>query len=193
MPKYKIDIKDNFRSEEEVIAIYKAAKTDDERLWVALLWKTGARPSEILSLVKEDIEIGPDNIVIKLITEKLGEGDYHSPYRTLDFERPKGVEIDVLLEAIAFLVDKLQPQQKVFAYGLRWGQKVVNRLGIEVYGKPYSPYHFRHSRMNYSGDILGLTPTELQHMKGATDIRSVNPYLHAKRLRIPARNRRSFQ
>lgn len=186
MPKYKLDIKDNFRSDAEVILMYKAAKTDDERLWIALLWKTAARPSELLALVKEDIVISGDNIVIRLITEKLKQGDYHTPYRTLEFERPRGLDIDSLLEAIVFLTNKIEPQQKIFVNGLRWGQKAINRIGIEVFGKPYSPYHFRHSRMNYCGDILGFVPTELQHLKGASDIRSVNPYLHSRKLFIKA-------
>lgn len=192
MGRYGHDIKD-LVFEEDVRLMLNKCKNDRERLLLSFLWTTGARPAEINQLVKEDVSVYEATIAIKLKTLKLGRSKtFQIEHRTLEFERPKGLDEIVWLEIIAAKAMEAQPRAVLLPLTTRWIRKVINRLGTEAIQKPLSPYHLRHSVLSYKA-ASGYTTDQLMHMKGAKSVESVSPYLHARPFVIKLRNERTFR
>jgi integrase len=192
MPKYKVDIS-TILFEEDVRKIYNEAKNAEERVFVSLLWTTGARTKEILLLTKEDIQYSPDRVNILLKTLKLGQRKtFMVKERTLEFERPQGVNCNIYLETIINYVKTLSPEARLLERSNRWAQYITNKLGVKAMGKPISPYHFRHSCMTW---LLrnGATPDMAMHFKGSASIKSIEPYIHAVPFVVKEQNRRRAQ
>lgn len=182
--KYETDIS-NRLTDTLVRQIYDKAKTKEEQVLVSLLWTTGARPSELCELIKEDITLKTDSISFRLNTKKTnatGER-FVLKERLLEFERPQGLQLNIYLETIASWVESLGPGQRLIKYGTRWVELGITRITQQALGAPYCPYHFRHSSMCRES-ALGRTTDQLMHFKGAKSRRSVEPYIHASPYKI---------
>jgi len=177
MPRYKFDIK-NLLFEQDVKKIYDLADKNREKLAIALLWTTGARPSELLALYKNNIIVTDTQVTIVIKTLKLGAKDFKAQDRPLVFERNNYQ--NVYLEKIIKSLDNLGPEQVLLPYTSRWMSKIINRLGKEAIGKEICPYHFRHSVMTWLSRN-GATLDQLKHFKGAADYKSIWPYITAKK------------
>lgn len=179
MPRYSWRI-DDLIFEEDAKAMFDKASTSYERVLVALCWITGARTQEMLSLRKEDIYYDSRKATFTLRTLKLG-GDgsqFVVRERTLEFDRPEGVDANIYLETILRHIEGLAPETRLLPYTSRWAEIAINRLGLKAVGKKLTPYHFRHSVLTWLARN-GKTLNELMHFKGARSIDSVKPYLHA--------------
>lgn len=179
MPRYGHPITDII-NEAAARAVYSKARDAADQVLVSLEWLTGARPSEILELEKEDVTIEPEQITIMLNTKKThatGER-FVMTKRTLQFTRPIGDEMNVFVECIVAYCEKVQPGNKLLYRTTRWAELRINRLGMLALGKSLSPYHFRHSAMSRES-AAAHGRAELMHYKGAKDPRSVDPYEHA--------------
>lgn len=187
MPRYTEDISE-LLYEEDVGAMYNKAKSPAEAFLVSILWTTGARPSEILQLRKDDFTYADGTLNIRLKTMKLGAGkEYKVRERTLSFERPMGLDANRYLEMIIRYVSASNSEGFVLNYGSRWCEKAINRLGMETIGKKLTPYHFRHSVLNWLS-AKGHSTTELMHFKGCLSVNSVSSYLHARPFILQAKN-----
>lgn len=192
MGKYGHDIRD-LVFEEDVRLMLAKCRNDRERLLLSFLWTTGARPAEINQVVKEDISVYENSISIKLKTLKLGRAKgFVIENRTLEFDRPMGLDENVWLEIIARAAIAAMPTAKLLGFTTRWISKTINRLGTEAIQKPISPYHLRHSVLSYKA-ASGYTIDQLMHMKGAKSVESISTYLQARPFYINMKNERTFR
>ena len=192
MPKYSVDIA-TILFEEDVRKIYNEARTPEERVFVSLLWMTGGRTKEVLMLRKENIQYDAERVKITLQTLKLGQSKkFMVKNRTLEFERPSGVNANIYLETIINYVKLLSPEVLLLHRSNRWGEYLINKLGMKAVGKKFSPYHFRHSCMTWLARN-GATPDMLMHFKGAASIKSISAYIHAVPFVVKEQNRRRVQ
>ncbi len=183
--KYSHDISDLIDAK-DVRKIYEEAKTSREQTLICFLWISGARPSEILELKREDIKLiyDPEKdlefVSFTFPTKKLNaQGDkFVLKTRQIKIVRPQNPQ-DLYIETILQYVRPFEPYERLFHYTTRWAQKVVNRLGRNSIGKKLSPYHFRHSALTRES-AAGRTLDQLMHLKGAKSLDSVKPYLHAR-------------
>lgn len=187
MPRYNSDIS-VMLYEEDVSAMFTRAKSPKEAYLVAILWTTGARPSEILELKKDSFRLDGGTLRITLVTKKLGDGkEFMLRERTLEFERLENVEANPYIEQVIRFVNAAPNEGFILQYTTRWAEKTINRLGMEALNKLISPYHFRHSVLSHLA-AKGFGVTELKEFKGAKSIQSVEPYLHAKPFVIRAKH-----
>jgi integrase len=178
MPKYKTKIQ-RFVTREEALAMLDKCKNFNEQVFVSLCYVSGARTSEILELTKEKFIISDEFLKIKLKTKKLRidpQKFQAMEDRTLSFERHP---VDPFIENIIVAVYELGVGDRILPFSSRWAQLLLNRLGTEVIGLPLTPYHFRHTAVTNQAS-QNKTLDQLMHFKGAKDVRSVIPYLHAR-------------
>jgi integrase len=185
MPKFKTPTDQYTLTLENAIKIFRAAESQEEKILIAFLWKTGARPNELTQLKKEDMDISEDHIVLRLPTEKLGKSsDFLLRIGAHDYNRPRGPGMDILLETMVQHVEGLAPGQLVFRYGDRWQEKRINMLSTKVLGITLAPYHFRHGACSELGRTHGRT--ELMHFKRSKSPQSVDAYTHAMPFKVEA-------
>jgi len=187
MPRFNDNIsEEGILSEEEVRKMFNKCGSDYERALIALAWATGARPSELLAIKKEDIIVDEDKIAVFLNTKKLKKGTtFQMKKRQLEFDRPQGLEMNPFIEFIAeymrcFKYDDLP----IFPYTTtRWMNKVTHRAGEAALGRQISIYHLRHSAVTREAQ-KNASISGLMHFKGAKSLRSVLPYVHATPYKI---------
>jgi len=178
MPRYNFDIK-HLLFEDDVKKMWKKAHKHREKLAIALLWTTGARPSELLALQNNNILVQDDKLTIIIKTLKLGNKDFKARDRPLEFKRGSYQNSNIYLEYIVKSLNNLGPEQILLPYSSRWLSKTINRIGKEAINKEICPYHFRHSVMTWLARN-GATLDQLKHFKGAADYKSIWPYVTAK-------------
>jgi integrase len=179
MPKYGWDVKEHLLYEEEVKQMYDLCKNDYERLAISIMWMCGPRPTEMIELISKKVTINETKIDITLKTLKLGRGgDFKIQERNLSFKRPSGLDENIYLETIAKMVRRTGPEEKLLPYSVRWAERLTNRVGIEVLGKPISPYHFRHSCLTWLVRLGASVPMAM-HFKGSEG-QAVNQYFMAQ-------------
>jgi integrase len=198
MGHYTTDIK-TLLFEEDARAMLNKCKTEKERRLLALLWLTAGRPAELNQVKKEDIVVFDETISIRLKTLKLGRSKHFQiENRTLEYERPKGLQEIVWLDIIARAVIATPPDTFLLAgHGgkrpsTRWISKTINRISFQALGKRFAPYHIRHSVLS-SKAAANYSIDQLMHMKGAKSVESVSPYLHARPFVIKLQAERSFR
>lgn len=155
----------------------------NEQVFLSLCYVTGARTSEILELTKEKFTINEEMFVVRLKTKKLKidpQKFQMMEERPLEFDRHPA---DPFIENIIVAVQERDIGDRILPFSSRWGQLLLNRLGTIVIGLPLSPYHFRHTAITNQA-AQNKTMDQLMHFKGATDARSVMPYLHARPYRV---------
>jgi integrase len=149
--------------------LLKKCKDNQERMFLILLYYTGARPAELLSLTADSIDMNEGLIIIQLPTLKHGIG------RTLSFN-PSEYTNEALNYAKSLSIDaKLFPKWKFswqtrdFIYKISDGQ--------------LTQYFFRHNRMSKLA-AKGANIFELKEFKGARSTESVEDYVHMSGNRI---------
>lgn len=177
MPRYRWDIKD-LLFEEDVRKMYNLAPVPVKKAFIAACWLTGARTSELLLLKKEDIGFNDHYLEIRLHTLKLGDGDYKTGIRTLTLTRPSGLETNLYVETIIKFAAALPTNETpLFPYTDRWTEaRVIGPISEKALGKWLTPYHFRHSCMQWLARH-GASLAQLMHFKGAKSPLSVQPYI----------------
>ena len=160
----------------------RATTRKKEQFLVCVLWMTGARPSELIQLKKEDVIISETKIVFNIVTKKKRKGRWHPEYRKLEFARPLPPNQDNIIEFVVKYIER-QPEGRLFLMTVRTMEYIIERLGRKGLHKYVCPYNFRHTRMTMLSRE-GRTIDEMLHFKGASDMRSVTPYLHAKPFKV---------
>lgn len=184
MPEYsKADIQFTVERE-DLIQMMKATDRPRDQLLLALLWMSGGRPAEIVELKKEDCKVEETSINLELITKKqrLGKGKWKYGKRVLEFKRPLPPHEDKLLD---FVADHLKHcnEGKLFPISTRRVEQIIEVAGQKGLRRFICPYNFRHGRM-LALSKKGATIDELLQFKGSSDVRSVAPYLKAKKFKV---------
>jgi len=154
-----------------------------ERVALALIWFTGARPSELLSLKRKNVdwgidENGSDFFAVKLETKKLGKAQgFVVSERILKSSRPLGMAANIFIETLIRWCMKLDPEAFVLMQRSRMSlNRMMHRLSPP--GHYFSVYHARHSVLS----LLcrnGANATTLMFWKGSSHMGSVMRYVHA--------------
>jgi integrase len=180
MPKYSQSDIEHIVSQEEFNALYRHARSLQERAWLLILWFTGARPAELLVLVKRDIVIEPDKISFKLHTAKLG--------KTTEFiARQRNLVLQIssdnrLVHDLQTYLSKLKgDDSRLFTWNVKTGYNVVVYAARKALGKDLCPYNFRHSRMTLLAEA-GASEEQLKRFKGSFTTASVRKYLHVRKV-----------
>jgi integrase len=182
MPEYTKDIS-HIVTYNETESMIKGRPSLRDKALISLLYLTGSRPGEIVlnrkaneGFKKTDITFDGKFVILKIKTLKLGKRG-----------KNKG----------KFIIDEREleiPKKAPFMnHILRWQKKCQNEFLFEISttrvwqiidkasDKRLTPYNFRHSRFTKLRK-LGASKDDLMEFKGAKDIRSVEPYLHARRI-----------
>jgi integrase len=149
---------------EELDLMLKRCERTIEKVLLILLYYTGARPSELLELTKENFRITEKTLFVSIPTKKRGET------RTipLPLKNPR-------IRLVAEFVSAISPGIKF----LRSRFKNIDSVKFFVYkvsDNKYTPYFFRHNLLSILANS-GASVYELKTWKGAKSIKSVEPYI----------------
>ncbi len=173
MPRYKKDI--NFIIPSTLIEeMLKFAKRPRDRFLFSILYLTGARPSEIRLLTKDDIKIGEVFLNINLRTLKLKKKRFHPLQRNLEFK----IKDTPFIEEIISWHKECQTH-RLMPITLRRVEQLVE----EASGGVLCPYNMRHTRFTKLS-LEGASMTELMYFKGSETTDSVENYIKAKPVKI---------
>jgi len=164
MPKYKKNL-EMIIKKPEVDEMISRADNFEHKFLLAMLYLTGARPSELLDLRREDFEVYYDYVNVLLRTKKRGLP------RTLQLWNDAPYVTDIILPYIEYLDRDMM--EGVFTFKTpTWVRIIVYRLS----NNKYCPYSFRHSRLTKMAKA-GAGPFELMVWKGAKRFDSIRPYI----------------
>lgn len=165
MPKYEKEM-NRLIELEEVETMIKKTKIPSYKILIALLYITGARPSELVNLKKKDFSFEDQDMRIVLKTKKKG---YE---RMLPFDINTTPLIKELI--IPFLKKIEDPEKRIFSFRT---PTRIRQIVYELSNNKLCPYNFRKNRLSRLG-MDGASPHELMYFKGAKDFKSITPYLY---------------
>lgn len=152
---------------ENIDNFLEKCKTKQQKGLLLCLFLTGARPSELIGLKGEDVWRERDKIFVRLKTKKGG--------RMRIFPLPLR---NKYAKMFWDYVNNLLPVQKLF-----WKFKTdayVRQFIYKITDNQYTPYFFRHNRFTLMS-LKGASPELIKYLKGATTLKSVEPYLHVSK------------
>lgn len=164
MPKYKKDVKKEITQKEVEVLISRCSQPDHQ-VAIALLYLTGARPSEMVKLAKEDfISPGDGTLRIHIVTTKKG------------YERGLIMDIDTTPFVKSLIIPYIIAlPEKSPVFGFRTPDRLKHII-YAVSGNTLTPYSFRHNRMFRLAEA-GADPFELMAWKGGKKLDSIIPYV----------------
>ena len=204
MPEYsKADIRHTIRDDEFKQIMKKMIRPRD-RLFISLLYCTGARPSEVAGdpergtrgMTYADLEFDFDQgyILFHVPVSKIQKGVYAVDKRKLKLEfdpQEPDYPIMMLLQSFNDMIEmekhrqgkkEIDPHVQIFSFCRKTGYNIVERAG-KIIGTAICPYNFRHSRLTQLSE-QGAGIETLMYFKGSRDIKSIATYLHAKEIQF---------
>lgn len=202
MPKYdKSDIRYTIR-EEEFKKIMMLTPLPRDRLFLSILYCTGARPSEISGDAQRglvgvtwgsiDVNMERGEMIFKIPISKIKKGSFAIKERKLvmafNKENPE-MPVRIIFDAL-IIEEKMAKREKreidirkpIFDFSRRTGYNIVSKAG-KIIGVNICPYNFRHSRLTLLSE-MGAGIETLMYFKGSKNISSIAPYLHAKEVKF---------
>jgi len=181
MPRYNTNI-DRVLSTQEAELIYKEARTLEDRALVSIAWLTGGRTNEIRLLKRKDVTISPDFVELKLFTEKLrlGSGRFKVKKRELVYKMSPNIFLGAIIDYCLIIGN---PEEFLFSCSDRTLLTRIGDMSRRALGEALTFNHFRHSRMTLEAS-KGTGLDGLMYFKGASDVRSVSTYLHARKVPV---------
>jgi len=137
MARYESKDIPSYLSAPEVSGMLEACK-DNRRnhLLINVLWQTGARISEVLSLTRNDID--PHGSCIRIVTEKQ-KGKKNKTHRII----PIGP--DLLSEILTYILD-YHITDRLFDFSRQRAWQIIKKTAIKAgITKPVHPHTLRHS------------------------------------------------
>jgi site-specific recombinase XerD len=207
MPKYtKSDVRFTIR-ERDFEKIIRATKKPRDKMFLSLLYCTGARPSEIAGdkilgskgMVFGDIVFKYEGVIVFHVPiSKTRKDIYVVDRRPLeliyDVDKPD-MAVRVIMKYIDDEIKRLKklnltlnPKTPIFTFSRRTGYNIVNRAS-KILGTEICPYNFRHSRLTQLAE-QGAGIETLMYFKGSKNIQSIQPYLHAKKVMFSLKKER---
>jgi integrase/recombinase XerD len=171
MPRYSFQRKDIIRPS-EFLSILNQTDSLELKVLLILLYRTGARITELLKLKVEDFVVLEDRIRISIPTEKKKSQSPIEQRRTIEISRNFDY-INYLIEYLTFLKE---PGTKLFSRS-----RVNYWYKIKKLKPDLSPHIFRHSRLTLLAEA-GASEQELKYFAGWTDTRPSSNYIHLKSL-----------
>lgn len=154
---------------EEVEKLLKACNSLTSYIILRLLWRTGMRVSELLSLRVEDI-IWDERVLVVKTLKRRGERKRRIPIdeKTLEYLRK-------------YLEEKKIKKGKIFPYTRQWVFNLVRKIGkkagiVKVGEKKIHPHHLRHSFAIFCVK-KGMDLRKLQMILGHASISTTAHYL----------------
>jgi len=189
MPKYTADIEYIIRPD-DMKAMLAECKSIKEQAILSTLYITGCRPAELLAMERDDVRLlaqdGRMYLVFSIERKKLRKGKFHVKKRNLYIKyKPNSLMQNCILK----YRETLPVGSKLFDIPDRTLRHMIERVSKDALGedKQLCPYNFRHSRFTILAE-QGYMPHELKYIKGADDLRSVEPYLHARPMEITVKD-----
>jgi integrase len=180
MPDYTRSDVEHIIDLDEFKALFNHCNTLREKSWISLLWLTGARPSELLSMKRSNIIFEENKIHFKIETKKLKkDGKFFVEKRNLVLNIPD--ENRFILAIYKYVRMLKSDDSKLFQFSRRTGYNIIERLGYNALGISLCPYNFRHSRLTLLAES-GASEEKLMKFKGSRTRSSVRPYLHARKV-----------
>jgi len=159
---------EGFLKPDQVRLLLKVCENDTELILVSLLWRTGARISEILQLKKKSINLEQQTITIPTLKRK-------KPLtRTITIEPS-------LFDKLRSYVENMDDESFLFTFdrfkAYRIVQKLGKRAGIVMVGKKLlHPHNFRHS-FSIHAVKSGVPVPILKNLLGHASIHTTGFYL----------------
>jgi len=180
MPKYLKDLEFLYRLEQPSLyiqTIILRAHSQEHRCYIALLYLTGARPSELQRLRVGDCKVIGEELAITIPTTKRGFT------RTVKFTLESPFLRTHVLPYISYVEASSQGEigheNRLFLKDISTYKKML----YKVSDKTLTPYSFRHHRMTALAH-LGANEQELKYWKGSKSTSSVEPYIHRSGIMI---------
>ena len=201
MPKYSKSDINHIVTDEEFKRIVQRTIHFRDRFFLALLYVTGRRPSEITGdhdpktgrtvegMKRKDIIIDEENheIIFTIPISKTRRGSFHVSHTKLIVEYDEDdLPIRIIRKNIARFRDKenniKHPELPLFNFTRRTGYNIVSRAS-RVIGISLCPYNFRHSRLTHLAEE-GASINEMLRFKGSKSLKGLEPYLHAQEVKV---------
>lgn len=179
----------------DALNMFSVCRSHKEKALLSLAWITGGRASELMNVKVKDIKpIGNTFVLIKLDTLKKRntEQRFQTTERTLRYNLT-GDRQNPFLTYIVMRNNSLD-SDAYFISGKKknlttsWARKTMKKISIKGINRHISLYHLRHSLFTQFIKNGG-TLSELMHLKGASDINSCKPYIHATDFVMPTLDR----
>ena len=179
MPNYGLSDVNHIIDADEFNVLFNHCKNLTEKTWLLMLWLTGARPSELLEMVKKDVKIESDKVQFHVKTLKLKKSkQFMVTSRNLILNTSS---IERYIKTLERHLSRLKDDSKIFQFSRKTGYNIIQKVGYEVTGKCLCPYNFRHSRMTLLAE-KGASMEKLKMFKGSRSDSSVRPYLHIRKV-----------
>jgi len=166
---------------EDVKQMFDLANTDEKKAIISALYLTGRRPSEIMMWTKNMFQWNEDKLIITAPTLKVKDtGSFYDPEKPFIARIPKDRTDPsyCYIKTLLLWVHALPlPNERVFKKTVRWMRSIVEELSMAVLGRPFSPYHFRHSLLSFAADA-GYSDRQLMALKNSKSPQSVQDYVH---------------
>ncbi len=157
---------------QEVEAMIQKARWSWLKSYIALLFLTGVRSSEALSLKQGDIRIEGDRLLIEVPILKQRKGMRMGPY-----SRPRhvlGIPLNAPFtqEIISHWQSLKDPLQPLYPYSRIWAWKKLKEINPNV-----SPHLFRHDKATKL--VRAKTPVDtVQYWMGWSTLNQLMRYMH---------------
>lgn len=175
MPGYKSEITKRI-NKEDIEKMIRICNNIRDMCIIALLYLIPLRPSELLEIKKEDIEIKEDGtITLYVTTKKIGKKNM--PKRQFIIKPEDTLIYKVIYKYLSYA--KKMTQNKIFNINDSRIRQIIYNLSKKAIGIQICPYTFRHNRLTKLANE-GASINDLMYAKGCIDIRSISPYLHGK-------------
>ena len=134
-------------SRSEVAALIRAAENPRDKAFIAMLFLTAGRVSEVLSLRRADLDVEGDYLVVRLKTLKRRDS---LPWRfiPIPLEEP-------LLQPIFRWLRECRGEF-LFDFSRQYAWQLLRRLGHNALGRRVWPHLLRHSRLTELGSHLTI-------------------------------------
>lgn len=161
-------------SEEEIITLVRSDLSARDEAILRVLYSSGCRVSELISLRWQDVIEQPNGTVILVIRGKGGKtresGISTGACRSLLNVKPM-IGLDM-----ADYVFKSKRNRRMDRTTVNW---LFSRLSEKI-GKPISPHWFRHSHVSHAL-ARGANPVDVQEQVGHSSLEVTTGYAHKQR------------
>ncbi|MDH5203278.1 MAG: hypothetical protein OEW69_08475 [Nitrospirota bacterium] len=144
-----------------------------DRAFLALLYLTAGRISEVLSLIKSqfDLETDPEFVIIRnMLTEKIGPSSEALPFRE-EFPLARSGILSQFTQLILEYIPDLEPHQKLFSFSRQRGWQIAEKIT----GK--WPHWFRAQGERLYSKLLERDVFALKELLNVASVSTLSKYI----------------
>lgn len=151
-------------TKDEVTKLITETNSEKTRLLIKVLWATGARISEVLSLKTDDLDAKKSTLRITRLKRR-------KPFKQ---EVPIGPD---LASELRLYIKTTKRRGSIFSANRFSAFRTIRNLGRKVLHRDISPHHFRHGKV-YDMIQRGTHPLVVSRALGHASINSALNYFH---------------